>query len=230
MAVHPKLIFTVPTLWPPSACEWGRWRADWSPPRSRSTGSSGWSSSGWRSPEYHDTALWPCHLSLGGRQGRGGVACQGVQHCLSDPLSSSRFSFPSSPLLVSRESPAKVEKSKLPNLQIDQFARMDLWFLSSQHSLHLVRNWTGPCCCCNLLSAISTCSYPYLPLSALRLQYLYYCTSRAPLLVATHFLLSTFVLTERHGEVFTKTRKSLLTLLWKVLTLHFYNMLSHNQM
>lgn len=147
-------MFTVPTWWLPSACEWGRWRAGWSPPRSRSTGSLRWSSSGRRSPEHYDTEVWPCHLKLGRRKRRAGVACRGVQHCLSAPRPSPRcFPFYHTcyeSLLQARaeESTSKSAEVKIVQLSTWAVCLEDIWLPSSQHgatcSLHLMRNWTGP--------------------------------------------------------------------------------------
>ena len=202
-------MFTVPTWWLPSACEWGRWRAGWSPPRSRSTGSSRWSSSGRRSPEHYDTAVWPCHLKLGRRKRRAGVACRGVQHCLSAPRPSPRcFPFFTTLLIKAcckpapKSQPAKVQRSKLSNFPLEQFA----WRIydCQAHSMEqlvpcisweteLVPELQSPIRHLYLSLSLFARSAPpmYLPLSALRRE----CTivlSPPPSTVHTTHLLSTY--------------------------------------
>ena len=160
-------IFTVSTWWLPSACEWVRWRAGWSPPRSRWTGSSWWSLSEWRSPVANIITFSPrlFHLSLG-RWERRGVACQGVQHCLLAALPClalpSPFIFPlllyhgtlavcfcyQSLLLGGAQSQLaiNIRGENCPTCKWKQVAWV--WFPSSLHaptcSWHLMRNWTGP--------------------------------------------------------------------------------------
>ena len=80
------------TWLPPNACEWEHWRGDWWLPRSRWRGSFLSSSSGRRSPICHLFLgfFWLFHLKLGRRK-RGGVGCQGVQHCLLAPKTFAGF-------------------------------------------------------------------------------------------------------------------------------------------
>ena len=176
-------MFTVPTWWLPSACEWGRWRAGWSPPRSRSTGSSRWSSSGRRSPEHYDTARFDLATSSWEDERDEQESLVGAFNIASWLLDLLLAVFPFLPHFLSklvasprrRVNQQKCRGQNCPTVHLSSLlggymiAKLTAWsnlFLASHEKL----NWSLSC---NLLSAISTWAYPYLP--ALRLQCICHC-------------------------------------------------------